>query len=550
MLAVTIVGVGTAVPLAATLLASWRLAVETRQDALEHRAHEVLAHAEAVYAEAAATLRSIASTDFSTCSPGHVRWMRELDRISLVVDNIAYGAREIVECNTFGPMMRRMVLSEIAERTVDGIGLVVNWSASHVVDRPTLIMSLGGHHVLVDQQRFLGFPHGHLQAELRTAGGIPLATRPPSRYRSAVLLAAAPVTADPVPSGSDASAGAAVPGAVAATDEAEPPEPSPPPLTATAASPRWKVTVHEPPLGFLAHIEGQRRLLLPLGAVLAILFAGASIWMLRQRLSPRGELAAAVRQREFVAHYQPIIELSTGRCVGAEALVRWRRPNGQLVRPDLFIPLAEETGLIRAITDQMIGAVIEDLGAALVADPRLHVAINICAEDLSTGRVLGVLEEALAGTGICSNQIWLEATERGFVDIEGTHATLAKARARGHFIAIDDFGTGYSGLRYLQRLPIDALKIDKSFIDVVGTEAPTSHVTEHILALARELHLTVVAEGVERPEQADYLRQSGVQMAQGWLFSRALPADAYLAFCRINRAQYGAPCNVVPFQAA
>jgi sensor c-di-GMP phosphodiesterase-like protein len=520
MLAVAVVGIGTAVPLAATLMASWRLAVESRQAALEGRAAHAIAHAEAVYAEAATALRAIDRTDFSPCSPAHIQRLREITRMSLAVDNLAYGAGEIVECNAFGLVMQRQPLAAIDTTAPDGIGLSVNWVLGESGGRPTLIMRLDGHHALVDQRRFVGPVDNGDVIELSTASGLRLVT-------------------------AHGTAGMGSPGR-----QMDPPAPlDTDGLRATVLSPHWIVIAHTPPLGFLAHLEAQRALLLPLALVLALLFGAASVWVLRQRLSPRGELAAAVRHREFIAHYQPIMELSTGRCLGAEALVRWRRPDGELERPDLFIPLAEETGLILPITDQMIAAIIADLGPVLRADPFLHVAINICADDLSSGRVLGVLARQLSGTGIAPRQIWLEATERGFVDIDGTHATLVEARRRGHLVAIDDFGTGYSGLKYLQRLPVDALKIDKSFVDSLGTQAPTCHVTEHILAMARELHLTVVAEGVERPEQAAFLRERGVEMAQGWLFARAMPAPDFRAFCRANRAQFGEPCKVIPFAA-
>jgi len=311
----------------------------------------------------------------------------------------------------------------------------------------------------------------------------------------------------------------------------------------------WTVVARQPRLTFREHMRNAEFVFVTAGLLLAGFFACFIIWLLRRRLSPRSELALAVSNREFIAHYQPIIALATGCCIGAEALVRWRRPDGALVRPDLFIPLAEDTGLVQPITDQVVEAVVADLGGLLRADRRLHIAINLGAADISSGRILPVLVRTLEGTGIEPQQIWLEATERGFVDIEGARRTLAELRRRGHMTAIDDFGTGYSGLKYLQRLPVDALKIDKSFIDAVDTEAPTSHVTEHIIQLARELKLRIVAEGVESETQAAYLRQRGVDFAQGWLFSRALPAEDFIAFCEANRAAYGTPSNVVTLAA-
>ena len=215
--------------------------------------------------------------------------------------------------------------------------------------------------------------------------------------------------------------------------------------------------------------------------------------------------------------------------------MRWRRPDGSLVRPDLFIPLAEESGLILPITDQVVEAVISDLKAHLVTDRSLHVAINVSAADVKTGRILPVIGKALKGTGIEPRQIWLEATERGFMDIESARAAITLARQQGYFVAIDDFGTGYSSLQYLQGLPLDALKIDKSFVHMIGRETATSSVISHVIAMARALDLRIVAEGVEKEYQASYLAAHQVEFAQGWLYSKPLPAADFIAFHRRSR---------------
>jgi sensor c-di-GMP phosphodiesterase-like protein len=272
---------------------------------------------------------------------------------------------------------------------------------------------------------------------------------------------------------------------------------------------------------------------------------GLVVWLSRRRLSPLGELSIAVQRREFIVHYQPLIELKTGICVGAEALVRWRRPDGQMVRPDLFIPLAEENGLIEEITDQVIYATIAELKTVLLADRSLHIAVNLAADDIKSGRILPVIQAVLENTGILTQQIWLEATERGFMDVKSARATIEEARRRGHSVAIDDFGTGYSSLQYLQELPLDALKIDKSFIDTIGTDSATSSITPHIIDIAKSLDLYIVAEGIERQEQADYLIERGVQYGQGWLFSKALPAAEFIALNNNRKRRRGAAPTVI-----
>jgi len=294
----------------------------------------------------------------------------------------------------------------------------------------------------------------------------------------------------------------------------------------------------------LARLHHEQFLMLPFGIVMGAFIVAIVIWLSRRRLSPRGELAIAVQRREFIVHYQPMIELKTGLCIGAEALVRWQRPGGALVRPDLFIPLAEESGLILPITDQVVEAVIADLGALLVRERRLHIAVNLSADDIKTGRILDFIRFAAADTGIRPQQIWLEATERGFMDVTAARETLDQARGCGHWVAIDDFGTGYSSLSYLQDLPLDALKIDKSFIDTIDTDSATSSVTPHIINMAQTLKLKIIAEGIETRAQADYLLARGVDYGQGWLFSKALPAREFIAFYNRNKSE--APAQPQP----
>ena len=288
--------------------------------------------------------------------------------------------------------------------------------------------------------------------------------------------------------------------------------------------------VTEPAAYLRGPLAALRLQLLPVGILVALLLVGAVVWVSRRRLSPLARLEIAVQRGEFVVHYQPIIALDSGDCVGAEALVRWQQPGGALVPPDDFIPLAEHSGLILPITDLVVAEVIRDLGPMLAADRSLHVAINVSAGDIKSGRVQSVLADALAGTGVDSGQLWVEATERSLMDIDAARTTIMHLRGAGHTVSIDDFGTGYSSLQYLQGLPLDALKIDKSFVDTIGTHSATSAVTSHIIEMAKTLQLRTIAEGVERQEQLDYLRAHGVDLAQGWLFSRALPAAGFIAY--------------------
>lgn len=283
-------------------------------------------------------------------------------------------------------------------------------------------------------------------------------------------------------------------------------------------------------------VDGELWKLTPLGLIVSAILILLIGWVSRQRLSLAGELAAGIQNKEFIAHYQPIIELSTGRCVGAEALIRWPRPDGSCVRPDLFIPVAEHHSLIDQITDLMIERVCIDMKSVLRDDNGIHIAINISPSDIETGRFLPVLERLLRAANIKSDRIWIEATERGFMNANAARRNLEAARRAGHKVAIDDFGTGYSSLSLLEALPLNVLKMDKSFVDAIGHKAALSVVVPHIIDMAHGLNLAVVAEGVETAEQEDYLRERSVEFAQGWRYSKALPAREFVTFFMVRNA--------------
>ena len=278
--------------------------------------------------------------------------------------------------------------------------------------------------------------------------------------------------------------------------------------------------------------------------VLAVLAGGAVaalvLFVAWRRMSPQGEIRHAVKARQIAAVYQPVIELATGRCVGAEALARWYRSDGTVVLPRAFIPFAEENGLIPLITDQMIGHVIEDMGELLRRRRDFHVAINIAPQELENDRIVGVLQRAVEESRLEPRQIVLEATERSLMNAETASGVIGRLRAAGYAISIDDFGTGYSSLSYLQRFDLDNLKIDRLFVEAIGADAATSGVVPHIIDMARTLKLTMIAEGVETEEQACFLRNSGVPYAQGWLFAKPMAPATFLAYLDSNASRWDA----------
>nr|WP_318382546.1 EAL domain-containing protein [uncultured Enterobacter sp.] len=265
---------------------------------------------------------------------------------------------------------------------------------------------------------------------------------------------------------------------------------------------------------------------LPFGLLMSLLIAGFLLRYLRRLQSPHYRMLDAINAREIQVHYQPIVNISNGKIVGAEALARWPQADGRFLSPDIFIPLAEQTGLMPRLTQLVIEKMFDDLGDWLREHPGQHVSINLNPSDLSSTTLPGLLKQQLQRLQISPSQIALELTERGFADPKISAPAIAAFRQAGHAVYIDDFGTGYSSLSYLQNLDVDIIKIDKSFVDALAYK----NVTPHIIEMAKALGLAMVAEGVETQDQLEWLRSHGVQFGQGWLYSKALAKEDFLAW--------------------
>jgi sensor c-di-GMP phosphodiesterase-like protein len=510
--AVVLAIIGAVAPFVVMLHVSWNLAVNAEYDRLAGFASKTITRANRSYSETKAALYAIDGANAPGCSPAHIERMRLLTVNTPSVEEIGYFEDRLLKCTSWGATPTRIELTPGDYTTSDGLEVTINMQPLVSHGKPMMAIQYKNHNALVDRLRFV---------DVIVDPGIKLAIASEKGDLIATLNAPDPQLVKSI---------IARPHNGMDQDN----------LFAVARGDGWTAIATQSRSDMLGNLRREQMLLMPIGAFIAVFIVGLVVWLSRKRLSPLGELTIAVQNREFIAHYQPIIELKTGRCVGAEALVRWRRPDGSLVRPDLFVPLAEESGLITAITDQVIDAVVADLNELLVAERSLHVSINLCADDVKTGRVLPIIQNALEHTGIRPEQIWLEATERGFVDIASARATIARARELGYSVAIDDFGTGYSSLQYLQGLPLDALKIDKSFIDTIGRNTATSSVTSHIIDMAKTLNLNIVAEGVETEAQATYLRAHDVEFAQGWLLGKAMPAEQFKTFFQQSKQARGA----------
>ncbi|SDJ42093.1 PAS domain S-box-containing protein/diguanylate cyclase (GGDEF) domain-containing protein [Frankineae bacterium MT45] len=243
-----------------------------------------------------------------------------------------------------------------------------------------------------------------------------------------------------------------------------------------------------------------------------------------QRLELRADLQRALTRSELVLHYQPTIDLVTTEIVGFEALVRWQHPTLGLLGPDKFIPMAEETGLIVPLGAWVLREAC--IAAADMQRPELSpkMSVNVSSQQLSEPGFVEQVTELLAETQLPSELLVLEITETVVLrDLDAVTPRLTALRDLGVRIAIDDFGTGYSSLAYLTQLPIDLLKVDKSFVDHVTTNAQAASLAEAIIALSHSMKFTTVAEGIEESAQADWLRGLNCAYGQGYLWSRPVP---------------------------
>ena len=263
-------------------------------------------------------------------------------------------------------------------------------------------------------------------------------------------------------------------------------------------------------------------LLLPLGLLLGLGLSIAVFLLARRQNSMPATLRQALKKREFTVHYQPIVRLESRQMVGIEALLRWRRENDYM-RPELFIRAAEDCGLISQFTNYVLEQVARDAPEFLRQHPDCYISINLSSNDLHGKHIVESLKRLVATPGIAATNIMVEMTEHSFLDADRAGPAVTAIRELGIRVAIDDFGTGFSSLSHLAKLKTDCLKIDKVFIDAIGTDAATGEVALHIIQMAESLGLTVIGEGIETEEQAQFLRGYGVQFGQGWLYARAQP---------------------------
>jgi sensor c-di-GMP phosphodiesterase-like protein len=487
--------------LAGTLYLSLSKALEHERDKLFSISKSAIYKTRTCFDQIYQILSSLEKFKPEPCSEQHIQLMRSVVFNQVYVSDIEYLENDIIKCSASG-FGANIALSNTGFDLSSGVKIIFNVSPLITQDNNFIALRYNNYSVLINSSRFSDIMiDPYLRVAILTDEGqaLSLLNSPdPELIKKALENSKLKRTQKEI--------------------------------VAISRIPDLYVIASESTSYVMKKWRSELLLFIPFGLLMAAMAIGIIIFISRRRLSPVGELKIAISRREFLVYYQPLIDFKTGACSGAEALIRWQRPDGPMIRPDVFIPLAEDNGLIDSITDQVIETIIVDMKNYLIADRKLHIAVNIAVEDFNSGRIIQKIESCLTGTGIQRQQIWLEITERGFMDINACREKITHASQLGYIIVIDDFGTGYSSLSYLKELPIDILKIDKSFINTVTTHSVTSNVTYHIISIAKSLNLKIVAEGIETQAQADYLKSHKVDYAQGWLYAKAMPVQEFIEF--------------------
>jgi sensor c-di-GMP phosphodiesterase-like protein len=497
--------VGVLVPIGLSVYVTRQEAINTERDRALFYAQDVLARTEAVTDQIDDGIKKlVAAEDGNPCSTSNQALMKRIDLSSSYIQAIGHIAGNRVLCSSLGAEGGELDLGPVDMVRPSGVRLWLN------VDFP---FAKEVKFLAVERDGFVAIIHKDLPIDTSTyIDGVSLATVAYPEAR--VVTRRGHIDPRWVSRITTTS--------TTFIDDKH--------IVAVAAPRKYFLgTVAALPISELnKRIYATSLMTIPVGLLASALLAWAIFQIARARTAMPAVLKCALKRREFFLEYQPLVELSTGKWVGAEALIRWCRTKGEIVKPDVFIPVAEDNGLIQQVTQYVVNEIASEAGALLRRFPDFHIAINLAAVDMQDDATVLMLRKLAAAIGVRHNCIIVEATERTFTDHGRASTVIAKLRAEGFPVAIDDFGTGYSSLSYLERIRFDYLKIDKSFVDTLNTDAATSEVILHIISMAKSLKIEMIAEGVENESQAQFLRERGVQYAQGWLYGKPMPFSAFL----------------------
>lgn len=291
-----------------------------------------------------------------------------------------------------------------------------------------------------------------------------------------------------------------------------------------------KSVISIPRSAAISLVKDLKMMVAVLCAVLAVAFIAVGVWVSwRPDKDADDEFAAAIRRKEFVPYYQPVMDIETGSLRGCEVLMRWRNRDGSMIPPAQFMPYAESTGHIFEMTRILMRETVREVGALYAENPDLKLSINLFAGHFNDRRIIEDIKEIYGNSSIAYQQLVVEVTERmPLEDLELARKLIAEIQALGVRVALDDVGTGHGGMAYLQKLGIDIIKIDKMFIDALGTDDSSTTIVDSMVELADNLGMGIIAEGVEKVEQVERLRELGVTAAQGYLFAPPLPGKLFV----------------------
>ncbi|MGE0062327.1 MAG: EAL domain-containing protein [Xanthobacteraceae bacterium] len=268
---------------------------------------------------------------------------------------------------------------------------------------------------------------------------------------------------------------------------------------------------------------------IPVSAVGLLLAAFVCLRPRRDEKNPVRDMRQALANGEFIPYYQPIVDIRSGQLRGAEVLMRWRKPDGTIIPPSAFIPLAESSGLIHDMTLALMKSVCAEAGPEIGRRRGMKISFNFAAKLFANDIIVDQVRHIFARSPIKLSQVVFELTERDSIEnFTETRRVVAALQGLGARIAIDDVGTGHAGLSYMLKLGVDIIKIDKMFVDAIGTDRNSTTIVETLVDLAHNMRMDIIAEGVENFEQVMHLRDLGIRHAQGYVFAPPLPGSSFL----------------------
>jgi sensor c-di-GMP phosphodiesterase-like protein len=504
MLVAMAIGVVLAGPPVAALKI-WLASMVERQarDELDMSARRNMVLVEARIARAVAALDQLAARGIDSCRAGNIELLRQATFGATPVKELSIVAADgRVLCTDIGhqPEARKVVSSEpLADGSailLEMVQLAGNGQRWIRVRRPGPGYA-NGVAALIPSELFI--------PQVSTRGG-PISFQVRVVTRLGALVAEA--------------------GAVTSSTDGESP------MIATLKSTRYalKSTTSALPAQLAANQSDLRALGTVASGLLAIFILTIAILLpRRERNNPIADIERALAAGEFVPYFQPIVDIRSGQLRGAEVLMRWRKPDGNIALPTTFIPLAESSGLIIELTRAIMRRVCKEVGPALGLRPHIKIGFNLTARHFENEEVVEDVRKIFKKSPIRLSQLVLEVTERQPLEnLTETRRVIAALQGLGVRVAMDDVGTGHSGLSYMLKLGVDIIKIDKMFIDSLGTDHHSNTIVETLIDLAQNMRMEVVAEGVESFEQVVHLRELGIRAAQGFVFAPPLPASAYL----------------------